>query len=137
MENILTTLLNGHSELSKKILDYKKELELDDARSYHINNYNIIDNSVNVIKNKINSIITYPHKLRIFNVDDLYHDDIFTNRFGIILNDIEQLHYLDLIHNNKLEPVIMTNSYIYYECDGFLIRYIQHVYSCDVNSIEI
>lgn len=137
MDDILTNIFNGHSELSKKILDYKKQMEFNDARLYHINNNNIIDNSVNKIKNKINSIITYPHKLRLFSMDDLYHDDIYTNRFGIILTDIEQLYYLDLIYNNKVNAVILTNDYIYYEYDGYLIRYVQNNISCDINSIEI
>ena len=99
--------------MSKLILEYKKNIELDDARIYHINNNNIIDNNVDKIKNKINSIITYPHKLRLFSIDDLYHDDIYTNRFGIILTDLEQLYYLDLIYNNKVNAVILTNDYIY------------------------
>ena len=137
MEDILTLKLNGHAELSKLILEYKKNIELDDARIYHINNNNIIDNNVDKIKNKINSIITYPHKLRLFSIDDLYHDDIFTNRFGIILTDLEQLYYLDLIYNNKVNAVILTNDYIYYEYDGYLIRYVQTDISCDINSIEI
>lgn len=137
MEDIFTNILNGHSELSKLILDYKKKLEIDDARKYHVNNYNSIDYNVDKIKTKINSIITYKHKLRLFSIDDLYHDDIYTNRFGIVLNELEQLYYLDLIYNNKVNPVILTNDYIYYEYDGYLIRYIQNNVSCDVNSIDI
>ena len=137
MEDILTLKLNGHSELSKLILEYKKKIELDDSRIYHINNNNIIDNRVDKNKSKINSIITYPHKLRLFSIDDLYHDDIYTNRFGIILTDLEQLYYLDLIYNNKVNAVILTNDYIYYEYDGYLIRYVQNNINCDINSIEI
>jgi len=137
MEDILTLKLNGHSELSKLILEYKKKIELDDSRIYHINNNNIIDNRVEKNKSKINSIITYPHKLRLFSIDDLYHDDIYTNRFGIILTDLEQLYYLDLIYNNKVNAVILTNDYIYYEYDGYLIRYVQNNISCDINNIEI
>jgi len=137
MEDILTLKLNGHSELSKLILEYKKKIELDDSRIYHINNNNIIDNRVEKNKSKINSIITYPHKLRLFSIDDLYHDDIYTNRFGIILTDLEQLYYLDLIYNNKVNAVILTNDYIYYEYDGYLIRYVQTDISCDINNIEI
>jgi len=137
MEDILTKLLNGHSELSNKILNYKKQIELDEAKLYHINNNNIIDNSVDILKKKINSIIRYPYKLRIFSLDDLYHDDIYTNRFGIILSDIEQLYYLDLIFNNKVNPVIITKEYVYYEYDGYLIQYIQTNETCDIENIKI
>lgn len=137
MEDILTELLNGHSELSNKIINYKKQIEIDEAKLYHINNNNIIDISVDKLKEKINSIIRYPYKLRIFSLDDLYHDDIYTNRYGIILSDIEQLYYLDLIYNNRVNPVIITKEYIYYEYNGYLIRYTQINKTIDINSIEM
>ena len=46
-------------------------------------------------------------------------------------------HIVDLIYNNKVNAVILTNDYIYYEYDGYLIRYVQNNISCDINNIEI
>ena len=118
---ILDSLLNGHRELSKIIYEYKKNIEYEDSKNYHINIRH--DKKIVNIKNKINLIISYPFKLRFFDLDDLYHNDIYTNTYGLILSDKEELYYIDKIHNKKLNPVIMNDIYVYYEYDGYLIRY--------------
>ena len=118
---ILDTLLNGHRELSKIIYDYKKIIEYEDSKNFHININR--DKKILNIKNDINLLFNYPYKLKFFDLDDLYHNDIFTNTYGLILSDRDDLFYIDKIHNKKICPVMINNEYIYYEYNGFLIRY--------------
>ena len=118
---ILDSLLNGHRELSKIIYDYKKNIEYEDSKNFHINIKR--DKKILNIKNYINLLFNYPYKLKFFDLDDLYHNDIFTNTYGLILSDRDDLFYIDKIHNKKLCPVMINNEYIYYEYNGFLIRY--------------
>jgi len=127
MKDILIKLLNGNNDIVDKIILMKTELEMEDARIYHINNYNIKKKKKDDCKNIINNIITYPHSLVFYNIDDLYHNDIFTNKFGHILSLFEQLFYLEKIYFEKLNKVIYSKDYIYYEFNGYLIKYRNHI----------
>jgi hypothetical protein len=119
---ILNKLLIGHDEIVNKIIQFKKDIETDESRRYHIEN-NVIDKSIIDNMKIINKIITYPYRLTFYNMDDIYHDDIFTNKFGIILTYMEQMIYLDKIYNNIILPVIVNNDIIFYEYQGYLIKY--------------
>tara|TARA_Y100000591_G_scaffold315529_1_gene323196 strand:- start:434 stop:829 length:396 start_codon:yes stop_codon:yes gene_type:complete len=118
---ILDSLLNGHRELSKIIYEHKKNIEYEYSKNFHINIKK--DKKILNIKNDINLLFNYPYKLRFYDLDDLYHNDIFTNTYGIILSDMDELYYIDKIHNKKLNPVMINDVYIYYEYNGYLIRY--------------
>lgn len=118
---MLDSLLNGHRELSKIIYKYKKNIEYEDSKNFHINIKP--DKKILNIKNDINLLFNYPYKLTFFELDDLYHDDIYTNSYGLILSDKEELYYIDKIHSKKFNPVMINDIYIYYEYDGYLIRY--------------
>lgn len=118
---ILDRLLNNHREISIMIYNYKKEKENEDSKNYHINIKQ--DKKILNIKKNINLLFNYPYKLKFFDLDDIYHNDIFTNTYGLIISDIDELYYIDKIHNKKLSPVIINNEYIYYEYNGYIIRY--------------
>tara|TARA_X000000950_G_C13784264_1_gene606489 strand:- start:693 stop:1091 length:399 start_codon:yes stop_codon:yes gene_type:complete len=118
---MLDSLLNGHRELSKIIYEYKKNIEYEDSKNFHINIKP--DKKILNKKNDINLLFNYPYKLKFFELDDLYHNDIYTNSYGLILSDVEELYYIDKIHSKILNPVLINDTYIYYEYDGYLIRY--------------
>jgi len=119
---ILNKLLIGHDEIVNKIIQFKKDIETEESRIYYIKN-NVIDESIINYKKVVNKIITYPYQLTFYNMEDIYHDDIFTNKFGIILTYMEQMIYLDKIYNNKILPVIVHDDIIFYEYQGYLIKY--------------
>ena len=68
-------------------------------------------------------IISYPYDLTFFNMDDMYHNDVFTNWKGIKIKDKDKYIYLDMIYTKNINSVIKNHHHIYYEWGGYLIRY--------------
>jgi hypothetical protein len=68
---ILNKLLIGHDEIVNKIIQYKKDIETEESRRYHIEN-NVIDKSIINNKKIVNKIITYQNRSTFYSEEEDY-----------------------------------------------------------------
>jgi len=72
----------------------------------------------------IHKIINYPYDLIFYNMDDLYHDDIFTNYLGITISKYKQLLYLEKIYTDNPYKIRIYHNIILFQIDEYIVKYI-------------
>ena len=74
--------------------------------------------------NIMHKTIKYPYQLIFYDIDDIYHNDIFTNCNGIKLSMIEQLNYLEQIYSSSTLYILHDYSDItFFHIDQYIIKY--------------